>query len=171
MKEHGLTFIELLISTAIVSIVTAIALPNIAQWVRQQDMQTSSHLLTHSLALARQEAVIRHSTVSMIRNETWQQGWRVFVDTNSNAVMDGDDTLLHTQMPLHNVIIRGNSYAANYVMYNDDGRSVPAGFAGNAWASSTMTVCPTTADQASYQIIIAKGGRVRIERTNASQCL
>lgn len=171
MKEQGLTFLELLISIAIVSIVTSIAIPNVTQWLRLQDMQTGTHLLTHSLALARQEAVIRHTTVSIVRNESWQQGWRVFVDANSNAMMDGNDTLIQTQMPLHHVIIRGNSFADSYVMYNEDGRIVPAGSAGNAWTSSTMTVCPNTADHTSYKIIIAKGGRVRTERANGSECL
>lgn len=172
MKDQGLSLLELLVTITIVSIVTVVALPATANWARQQDTLASVHLLTQSLALARQEAVTRQTRVSIVRNTSWQSGWQVFVDINGNATLDGEDTLIHAQMPLRNVVITGNGSMTSYVMYSEDGRSIPANSTGNAWVSGRLDVCANTSSVTAYGIVIARGGRVRIETANGAQpCL
>lgn len=170
MKEQGLSLLELLTTLTIVSIFTVLAVPATTQWIRQQDVQTSTELLTRSLALARQEAVTRRMSVSMVANESWQQGWQVFADVDGDAELDADDALIQVQMPLPNVIIQGNTSASKYIMYNEDGRSIPAGGTGNSWVASTITICVSASPDIAYNVVIAKGGRARIEKLPNQRC-
>ncbi len=167
--QKGFSYLELLTTLAIATIVTVIAIPSASAWIQKQQTETSVHALLHALALARNEAVTRRQRVSVVNNGQWENGWRVFVDTDSNASFGDNDELLYQQPPLSGVRIRGNSPVARLLTYRSDGQSV---LPNNGFQAGTLLFCPTDGRIAPYKLVISKGGRPRIERLSpaANEC-
>ena len=83
-RAGGFTLIELMITIAIVGILTALTLPSFTKSLKNNCMTTTTNNLVTSLQLAKSEAVKRRSTVrveaidaSDANNEWGKAGWRV----------------------------------------------------------------------------------------------
>ena len=168
MKEQGLSLLELLTTLAIVSILTLSALPAVSAWQRQLSLQTSTQAVMRSLALARQEAVIRGVRVQMAGNGAWENGWKIFADLNSDNSLDDGEPLIFAQMPLQNIRIRGNKPVSAQVTFREDGLSV---LPNGGLQLGTLTLCPVPTTNVAYAIRIARGGRARVEQVSAADCL
>ena len=93
ISQEGLTFIELMITIALVGILISFAVPVFTQLTANQRLVSSSNNLINALSTARSEAVKqkRHVTVcastdgaSCALNLTeWRNGWIVFANTSS----------------------------------------------------------------------------------------
>ncbi len=76
--ERGLTVIELMIVLVLLSLVTAVAAPNLSGFLAGQRMRAATLDLTADLLLARSEALKRSATVTVTpRNSSWAAGWVV----------------------------------------------------------------------------------------------
>lgn len=168
--NSGMTLVEALIVLSIAAILAATAIPATARWIDRYRLESGLQAMTRSLTLARTEAVIRVGRVSLSNaTNQWENGWQLFHDRNRNGVLDSADELIHEQGQLSNVRIRGNLSVSTLVTYRADGRSVlPSG----AFQAGTFLLCPSHSALTGYKLIIAKGGRARIERlaVNASEC-
>lgn len=100
-RQLGLSAIELMATLLIVAVVAAIAIPNFASMMRADRARAQAGLLADALQYARSEAVTRGAQVgvsSSSADKNWNQGWRVFVDSNTDGTYTaGTDTELRVQ--------------------------------------------------------------------------
>lgn len=95
-RQHGLTVIELLIILAAIAIVVMISVPGSSMVLEHYRLKAASSHLAASLNLAKEEALMRNSTVKVCpssngrfcRNDgNWNYGWLVFSDGNGDGTV------------------------------------------------------------------------------------
>lgn len=111
---HGLTLLELLVSIAILAILTSLAVPSMSRMLSSSATASHASNFLADLRLARSEAISRGVNVIMCRvsdpsatspsctaassgNTDWSTGWIVFVDDNGDSKHDADEQLLRVQ--------------------------------------------------------------------------
>jgi type IV fimbrial biogenesis protein FimT len=110
---RGFTFVEMMVTIAIVAIMMALAAPAMHQFVTQKAVSSSSDELVSALRFARSEALKRSSPVTVCAGNgkvtdadaacstDWKQGWIVFADRDSDGKFtSGTDLLLRVEQPL-----------------------------------------------------------------------
>ncbi len=129
-KKSGFTLLELLIAVALISIVTALAVPSMREFSQNDRLTTNINTMIGHLAYARSEAVKRHAQVSIcISSDTtsctgvsWQDGWMVYVDVNANGTFDPAEDILRVNQALdgNNTLTPTANYG-NQVTYDNRG--------------------------------------------------
>lgn len=95
---HGFTLIEMMMGVAILTILVAIGAPSFSDFIKKSQLTSSSSALAADLNYARAEAIMRNAPVIVCAKAsssstcsttpTWQSGWLVCVDANSDNVCD-----------------------------------------------------------------------------------
>lgn len=127
----GFTLLELMIALVIAAILLAAAVPSFQGQIRNSRMSAASNDLVSSLMTAKSESVARNNGVSICKRNVagtgclttggWEQGWIIFVDTDADGTVDGEEILyLHEALP-SSITARGTSLAANRVIYRPNG--------------------------------------------------
>ena len=165
-NEQGITLFELLAVLSIFSVITGIALPTVGSMIELNRSSTQIHQLYTAIALARSEAVRSgHFAVlcgedPQCRNRQWQQSYRLFVDHNRNAQLDGDEQLLlHNQLPQGYHWHWSNFRQQGHLIYNRKGLTHAL--------NGTFTLCHKAQNRG--QIIINLSGRPRISHEKNGQ--
>ena len=112
---------------AIAGLLALFALPEMKNLVVSNRVKTLSLDVYMSLTMARSESIKRNtSNVSMIANSgSWQNGWKVCVDANSNGACDATEiVLIEGEAVDSSLTITGPG--GNIVTYNRDGRVTTA---------------------------------------------
>ncbi len=96
--NDGFTIVEMMISIAVLTILTAIALPSINQIFSRNDLAGVTNELIASINQARSEAVTRSTNVVICPTTgggcdagEWESGWLIFVDVNNNGTFNIGD--------------------------------------------------------------------------------
>lgn len=141
---RGFTLLELLITLAIVAIVTAVAAPSFSDIIERQRVRSAADNLRSSIELARSEAVKRNSPVTVNRIEdNWNKGWKV---------QDGT-TVLQTFPAQPSLTI---SNTASSIQFNGNGRSS---------AAADFSLSPDSGNTANaYCVDISLSGRPRTRK-------
>jgi type IV fimbrial biogenesis protein FimT len=161
-RAHGFTLIELMTVMLILAILMAIAIPSFRDFAADSRTSAVTSDLVTALNLARSEALHRSSNVVACASDdlakcnasnTWDAGFIVFLDSNSNGVVDGTDVVLQTWAQSQTDIeARANGPSA---VYNSQGMAVlPPGK-----ADLTLTVKRTgcTGDRAKQIVMSIMG--------------
>ncbi len=105
-NARGLTLIELMITLVILAVTVAAATPPMQHLIHGSRLKTEASRLLDAINLARSEAVLRNTPVSLCPSAmansgvancsgTYAQGWIVFSNRNRDAVFDpGSDELI-----------------------------------------------------------------------------
>jgi type IV fimbrial biogenesis protein FimT len=88
-NRAGFTMVELLITIAVVGIVTAIALPSYRELVASQRLRAASSDLFTSMVQARSEAIKRNKPVTIsAAGGSWAAGWNTVNPTQAGVYLD-----------------------------------------------------------------------------------
>ena len=86
----------------------------------------------------------------------------MFADDNDNGDRDDDETIVRVEAKSYpGITVRGNKPVRNYVSYMSFGQTR---MTTGALQMGTFTVCRQ--GQKQVDVVLANGGRVRVNRTN-----
>ncbi|MDH3759932.1 MAG: GspH/FimT family protein [Gammaproteobacteria bacterium] len=159
-KNSGFTLLELLITLVLVSIVMAIGLPSMRDFIKNDRLSTQINTLVGHLAYARSEAVTRHLPVvvcasnnqSSCSSNNWADGWIIFTDVDNSGDVSAGEEVLRAQQLLsgNNTLV---STTGSSVVYDN------RGFAPTSTGS--FSLCDDRGAVHIKSITISNTGRVR----------
>ncbi len=137
--SRGFTLIELMMTLAVAAILFSVATPGLTTFIQNNRLVTQVNELNTSLSLARSEAVKRNENITICpgnglgcTEDSWQDGWIVFIDANSDGVVADLADILR----IHGAITGDNelTFSETHVTY------AGSGLATNG-ATGTFTLC------------------------------
>lgn len=173
-KYAAFTLLESLISLIIISITLAFAFPNLSSILLRNRMDAVITEFSSALYLARSEAIKRGVTVTLCSSTNgsscntsntnaiagWQQGWLLFADSNADATVDNNDSVIRVyRNPKSEFTLIGNTYVKTKIHYLPTGRITVLG--------GTINVCANNQNQyrnpLGKNIVLIATGRFRID--------
>lgn len=157
-RRSGATLLELLVVLAIAAVIAGMAMPNLRDLVRAQQIKAASHDLFGAIGAARMQAVARGRKVTMAPADAsagWRGGWVVFIDQDGDRRPGALEEVIMRHGPLAAGIAIGTSFSsqrgAPYLAYNSMGRG-----------------CSDTSSQAARwgTLSLAHGGQIRRIKIN-----
>lgn len=161
-RPAGFTLIELMVTLSVLAILLTIGIPSLQMFIQNSRLQSQSASLMGDLNYARAEAVRLGSPVAVCASAngatcsgalTWETGWIVFNDRNSNGVVDAAELPILRAAP---ALGGGNTMrtaAISLVRFNAQGYS--SGFA------DTFRVCDVRGLGSARGVVLSFQGRVR----------
>jgi len=170
-KKSGFTLMELLIAVALISIVTALAIPSMRSFSQNDRLTTNINTMIGHLAYARSEAVKRSVQVSICASVVatnctggnWEDGWIVYVDSDSNGSFSEDIANGEVILRANQAMDGGNKFSptANYAsQVTYDNR-------GFVTATGGFLLCDNRNGAFGKTITISNTGRVRFQDNSA----
>ncbi|MFT5116975.1 MAG: type IV fimbrial biogenesis protein FimT [Kiritimatiellia bacterium] len=141
--NSGFTLIELTVTTAIVSILSAVAIPSFNESINNNNLSSSATTLLSELQYARSEAVKRNLPVSICgsTNSTscntsdWEKGRIVFIDDGAGAPANAGNGVVNSEtiLKVFGKAVSDVSYtptlfsSAGFLTFSDDGTANTVG--------------------------------------------
>ncbi|MDO3384885.1 GspH/FimT family pseudopilin [Gilvimarinus sp. SDUM040013] len=171
MKPKGFTLIEAISTLLVLAILCSLAAPPLQRLLQRLRVETTMWNLIEATQLTRSYAIKANRRASMRANASWEEGWQIFYDDNHNGVLDAGEVALYEAPELHeSVRVEGNRPVADYISYLGTGESRWAsGRKGGGFQAGTLTVCPKE-DGPGYELVLARGGRLRKEKLKPEEC-
>ncbi len=170
MRSFGFTLIDLLTTLAILSILLTIGIPSFSAQIQNTRVKTATQSLLEAIDLTRTQAVFSNTRATIAKQTEWENGWEIFLDKDNDGVRDDDEKILRQHEKLEGIKITANKWIKNNVSYIGSGESRNAGGTSTgAFQAGTFTICPEAKGKG-YQLILARGGRVRMLEIKAEKC-
>lgn len=166
-EYSGFTLIELIVTMVLAAIVLTLGIPSFQRIINDNRLATVVNEFVTALNLARSEAIKRGIRVTLCKSDNgtrcvssggYEQGWIIFVDTNSNAIVDSDEFIIRVFSSLPagtGMTLSGNLPVAQYVSYTSTGVTQSI---NGAFQAGTLTLCQSGNAR---QIVISSVGRIR----------
>jgi len=168
--QPGFTQIELMIAIAILTILTAVVMPAVGNFIQRNTLLVASNSMITSLNFSRSRAVTSNQRIIMCASSNihidepicdggnmWQNGWLIFVDDNSNNQRDSGEAILRVDELPDN--IQASSGGRQRFRFLANGTAL-----GN---TGTIRLCMTGLNDHSHRIIIANTGRIRSQQESS----
>lgn len=171
-RENGFTLMELMTALAIGGILMSMAVPGL-QSISKNSKQTGAiNDFVSSMHLARNTAITTNARVTICASSqgtncegvTWDQGWIVFKDANSNQSVDDGEAIVGSSGKLDRVTLQSGQYG-NFIMYRPNGRAMNNSVNGN---TGQFTVCDKRGADYAKVVIVDLSGRPRLSDHQAS---
>jgi len=161
-KCNGFTLIELMVSVSIVSILGAVVIPNVNEFIIIMRVDNEISQLHRLLLIARNSAINTNQNVTLCPIDSnsncttdWQKNIIVFIDSNDDNAYSPD---------LNEVIIRSKpSVKINdklqYGLNRNRIKFAPTGRTTGWGSNGTFKYCPQDFTELSRAIVVATSGR------------
>jgi len=165
-RQTGLTLIELLLTMAILAILTTVAVPGFSNLVLNTRMTAHVNRFVHDIHLAKQSAHRRMQPVALCKSlngrqcahdAEWHDGWLVFVniDHDRPPQVDPDEPILAANPAFDSGSIIGNRRA--FIFRAFEVRST----------NGTLTFCDRRGPDTARAVIVSYTGRPRVSTVTA----
>jgi type IV fimbrial biogenesis protein FimT len=154
---RGVSMIELMMGVAIMAIVIKVAAPSFSDFISKSRLTSSVSTLVADLNYARGEAIMRNAPVivcakvsnasSCSTTPSWQTGWVVCVDANSDNVCDTASATVPNPIRVRNGVSSTTPITAGAAVTRF---STVGAATGNA--AFTVTGGPTTSPSRTIQV-------------------
>lgn len=164
--RRGFTLIELIAVLAIAAVMMSVALPDLRQMIRSQQLKAAVNDLFGAIELTRSQAIARGRKVELAaaggEAPDWRSGWVVFVDQDGDRQPGAGEEVIMRHGPLAEGIAVDTAFSsqqgAPYLAYNSMGRSCSdTSSLAARWGTLSMA-----ADRQTRRIKINMLGRARI---------
>ncbi len=167
-RNFGFTLIELLVTIGLMAIVTSLALPSFTRMINEGKQNSNAKGFMGSLSIARSEAIKRSARVVICASTNgtscgtsinWDSGWIIFVDSDTDGVVDGNEELLkvYPAMDMGNTLV-GSGDVVRRVRYESTGVSLETG---------EITLCDNRGVSSAEAIIMKASGRAVLSDSGA----
>jgi len=189
--QLGQSFLETLFVLFLLALMCGMAASSMRFMQTKIQIQTAAQDMLNAVLKARTEALrlerrvtlcvaestsdlpkqcVLPSGYSSLSMPSWQQGWLMFVDDNSNGIWDPEELLLQQSKALPSVVsATGNAPVNRYISFGANGRSLVL---NGGFQAGTLTFCERlSASNPAWLLIINAVGRPRLEKTQIANCL
>ena len=189
--QLGQSFLETLFVLFLLALMCGMAASSMRFMQTKIQIQTAAQDMLNAVLKARTEALrlerrvtlcvaestsdlpkqcVLPSGYSSLSMPSWQQGWLMFVDDNSNGIWDPEELLLQQSKALPSVVsATGNATVNRYISFGANGRSLVL---NGGFQAGTLTFCERlSASNPAWLLIINAVGRPRLEKTQIANCL
>ncbi len=165
-RSRGITFIDLCIYLAIISIVTSLVVPPFERLLQRSKATSSINWILGAVNLTRLSAMHHHAYVTLCPTRDqercggdWNSQLIVFVDSNRNRVIDGKDFIVSKlSFPQQAASLKWRSFRNRQYL-----QMTPEGYTN--YQNGNFTYCPEDGDKRyARQLVINMQGRVRMAR-------
>jgi type IV fimbrial biogenesis protein FimT len=170
-SRAGFVLAEVLVALSIAGALLMLTAQGYHKWIADVEQGDRVEALVQGMGFARAEAVKRNARVNLCPSRDgafctpkgkWEDGWIVFADSNGNGDRDADEPIVRVQGPAYpRIVVTANKPVADYVSYTSFGHTR---MANGALQMGTFTVCRPGSN--AIDVVLANGGRVRVDRTN-----
>jgi type IV fimbrial biogenesis protein FimT len=127
----GFTLTELVVVLAIAAVMMSVALPDLRQMIRAQQLKVAVNDLFGAIELTRSQAIARGRKVALVPADgtapEWRRGWVVFVDQDGDRRPgDGEEVIMRHGPLAESIVVDAvfsSQQGAPYLAYNGMGRS------------------------------------------------
>ena len=161
-KQSGLTLFELMFSVAILGILTAVAIPNLADLTTKLRVDSEISELHRLLLIARNNAVNQGQNVTLcplnasaVCVDDWEGQLSVFTDGNNNKKYEQS---LNEQL----IKVKGAVLSGDLLQYSRDGLTYTPSGRTTGFVSGTFGYCPKGYEDLSRGIVVISSGRAYV---------
>jgi len=167
-RESGFTLIELMIAIGLSALLLSMAIPALDHFTTNAKQTAAINDFVSSMHVARSTAVTTNFRVTVCASSgganceavSWDQGWIVFGDRDSDQFVDGDEVIAAASAGVEGVSIQSGEFG-QFMMYRPNGRVMNASINGN---SGQFTVCDDRGTEYVKVVIIDLSGRPRLSK-------
>lgn len=162
---RGFTLIELIVTIGILGILMAAAAPSMRDMILNNRMSGLANDLMSDLAAARSEATKRGQRIVICKNATgggadtscgagsWKDGWLLYLDANSNTLLDGGETIVRVRQALPTEITVTPTTIADFVIVRPVGSVTPLG---------NFKICDQRSGNFGRRVTVSASGRASV---------
>ena len=170
-RESGFTLIELMIAIGLIAILLSAAVPALGLFTAKARQTGAINDFVASMHIARSTAVTINARVTICASSggadceavSWDQGWIVFPDFDSNQNVDIGESIISTGAGIEGLSISSNEFG-QFLMYRPNGRVMNANVNGN---SGEFTICDHRGADHAKVMIVDMTGRPQTSNTLA----
>jgi len=167
-KECGFTLIEMMVGIGLAALLLSMAVPALDLFVSNARQTGAINDFVSSMHIARSAAVTTNSRVTVCASSSgnnceavsWDQGWIVFSDLDSDQSLDVNESIITQSAGIDGISIQSGEFG-QFVMYRPNGRVMNASITGN---SGQFTVCDSRGSDRAKVLIVDLSGRPRLSK-------
>jgi type IV fimbrial biogenesis protein FimT len=167
-SSRGFTLIELMIAVGLTALLLSMAIPALDSFTTNARQTSAINDFVSSMHIARSTAVTTNFRVTVCASSggsnceavSWDQGWIVFGDRDSDQSVDGDEVIAAASDGIDGLSIQSGEFG-QFLMYRPNGRVMNSSVNGN---SGQFTVCDGRGDDYAKVLIFDLSGRPRLSK-------
>jgi type IV fimbrial biogenesis protein FimT len=170
-SSRGFTLIELMIAIGLSALLLSMAIPALDSFTTSARQTGAVNDFVSSMHIARSSAITTNFRTTICASAggadcetvSWDQGWIVFRDRDSDQSVDNDETIIASSSGIDGLTIQSGEFGA-FLMYRPNGRVMTTSATGN---SGQFTVCDSRGSDHAKVLIVDLSGRPRLSKTLA----